>query len=227
MMMEDHFIELIDVTKVYHQGDNLVVALDHINLNLSKGGFVAITGKSGCGKSTLINILGGLDSPDQCHVMIQGEDISRMDDRRLTLFRRDRVGIIFQFFNLLPILNLEENIVLPHLLREGSNPSAAKMERLLQEIGLLERRYHHPHELSGGEMQRVAICRALINDPEIILADEPTGNLDSASGKQVLEILRRLRDEQGKTILLVTHSQEGAAIADRVIQMRDGKLLTE
>jgi putative ABC transport system ATP-binding protein len=225
MMMEDHFIELIDVTKVYHQGDNLVVALDHINLNLSKGGFVAITGKSGCGKSTLINILGGLDSPDQGHVMIQGEDISRMDDRRLTLFRRDRVGIIFQFFNLLPILNLEENIVLPHLLREGSNPSAAKMERLLQEIGLLERRYHHPHELSGGEMQRVAICRALINDPEIILADEPTGNLDSASGKQVLEILRRLRDEQGKTILLVTHSPEGAAIADRVVQMRDGRLL--
>ena len=186
--MEDHFIELMDVTKVYHQGDNLVVALDHINLSLSKGGFVAITGKSGCGKSTLINILGGLDSPDQGRVMIHGEDISRMDDRRLTLFRRDRVGIIFQFFNLLPILNLEENIVLPYLLREGSNPSAAKMERLLQETSLFERRYHHPHELSGGEMQRVAICRALINDPEIILADEPTGNLDSASGKQVLEI---------------------------------------
>jgi ABC-type lipoprotein export system ATPase subunit len=226
-MVEDHFIELMDVTKVYHQGDNRVIALDHVNLNLSKGGFIAITGKSGCGKSTLINILGGLDSPDQGRVMIQGEDISRMDDRRLTLFRRDRVGIIFQFFNLLPILNLEENIVLPYLLREGSSPPATKIERLLQEIGLLERRYHHPHELSGGEMQRVAICRALINDPEIILADEPTGNLDSTSGKQVLEILRRLRDEQGKTILLVTHSQEGASLADRVIQMRDGKLLTE
>jgi ABC-type lipoprotein export system ATPase subunit len=226
-MAEDHFIELMDVTKIYHQGDNPVVALDHINLNLSKGGFVAITGKSGCGKSTLINILGGLDSPDQGRVLIQGEDISRMDDRRLTLFRRDRVGIIFQFFNLLPILNLEENIVLPHLLREGSNPPSAKMDRLLQEMGLLERRYHHPHELSGGEMQRVAICRALINDPEIILADEPTGNLDSASGKQVLDILRRLRDDQGKTILLVTHSQEGASMADRVIQMRDGKLLME
>ncbi len=225
MMMEDHFIELIDVTKAYHQGDNRVLALDHIHLSLSKGGFIAITGKSGCGKSTLINILGGLDSPDEGRVMINGEDISRMDDRRLTLFRRDRVGIIFQFFNLLPILNLEENIALPYLLREGSNPPAAKMERLLQETGLLERRYHHPHELSGGEMQRVAICRALINDPEIILADEPTGNLDSASGKQVLEILRRLQDEQGKTILLVTHSQEGAAMADRVIQMRDGKLL--
>jgi putative ABC transport system ATP-binding protein len=223
--MEDHFIKLIDVTKIYHQGDNPVVALDHINLNISKEEFLAITGKSGCGKSTLINIIGGLDSPDQGQVMINGEDISSMDDRRLTLYRRDRVGIIFQFFNLLPILNLQENIVLPHLLREGSNPPAAKIEHLLQEMGLYERRYHRPHELSGGEMQRVAICRALMNDPEIILADEPTGNLDSASGKQVLEILRRLRDEQGKTIILVTHSQEGATLADRVIRMSDGKLL--
>ena len=224
-MMEDHFIELINVTKIYHRGDNPVVALDHINLTLSRGEFLAITGKSGCGKSTLINIIGGLDSPDQGQVMINGEDISKMDDRRLTLYRRDRVGIIFQFFNLLPILSLEENIVLPHLLREGSNPPAVKIDHLLQEMGLYERRYHHPHELSGGEMQRVAICRALINDPEIILADEPTGNLDSASGKLVLEILRRLRDEQGKTILLVTHSQEGAVIADRVMRMSDGKLL--
>ncbi len=224
-MREDHFIELIDVTKIYRQGDNPVVALDHVHLNISKGEFLAITGKSGCGKSTLINIIGGLDSPDQGQVMINSEDISLMDDRRLTLYRRDRVGIIFQFFNLLPILNLEENIVLPHLLREGSNPPAKKIEHLLREMALYERRYHHPHELSGGEMQRVAICRALINDPEIILADEPTGNLDSASGKKVLDILRRLREEQEKTVVLVTHSQEGAAMADRVVRMRDGKLL--
>jgi putative ABC transport system ATP-binding protein len=224
-MMEDHFIELINVAKIYHQGDNPVVALDHINLNLSRGEFLAIAGKSGCGKSTLINIIGGLDSPDKGQVMINGEDISQMDDRRLTLYRRDRVGIIFQFFNLLPILNLEENVVLPHLLQKGANPPAIKIENLLRKMGLYERRYHHPHELSGGEMQRVAICRALINDPEIILADEPTGNLDSASGKQVLEILRRLRDEQGKTIVLVTHSQEGAAMADRVIRMQDGRFL--
>jgi putative ABC transport system ATP-binding protein len=147
-----------------------------------------------------------------------------MDDYRLTLFRRNRVGIIFQFFNLLPILSVEENIGLPYLLMGNSNPPGPRIDRLLREVGLSQRRRHKPHELSGGEMQRVAICRALINDPELILADEPTGNLDSASGKEVLEILRRLRDEQGKTILLVTHSQEGAAIADRVLKMQDGKI---
>ena len=225
MTTEDRFIALMNVTKIYHQGVNPVVALDQIHLNISKGEFVAITGKSGCGKSTLINIIGGLDSPDQGQVMVGGEDLSLMDDRRLTLYRRDRVGIIFQFFNLLPILNLEENIVLPHLLREGSNPPVDKIDRLLHEMSLHERRTHYPHELSGGEMQRVAICRALINDPAIILADEPTGNLDSTSGKQVLEILRRLRSEQGKTVILVTHSQEGAATADRLIRMQDGRLL--
>ncbi len=224
-MAENHFIELIDVTKVYSQGENPVVALDHVNVNISKGEFLAVTGKSGCGKSTLINIIGGLDTPDGGLVMIDGEDISAMNDRRLTLYRRDRVGIIFQFFNLLPILNLKENIVLPRLLREGSNPPGDRIEYLLHEMDLFERRDHYPHELSGGEMQRVAICRALINDPDIILADEPTGNLDSASGKQVLDILRRLRDGQGKTVILVTHSQEGAAMADRVVRMRDGKLL--
>lgn len=225
VMRQDGFIGLVDVTKVYHQGEQRVVALDHIHLNISKGEFIAITGKSGCGKSTLINIIGGLDSPDQGQVLINGEDIALMDDRRLTLYRRDRVGIIFQFFNLLPILNLEENIALPYLLRKGSNPPAGKIEQLLHAMDLYERRVHRPHELSGGEMQRVAICRALINDPEIILADEPTGNLDSASGKQVLEILRRLRAEQAKTIVLVTHSQEGAAMADRVVRMRDGRLI--
>jgi len=224
-MTKDHLIELVDVTKIYHQGKNPVVALDHLNLEISRGELLAVTGKSGCGKSTLINIIGGLDSPDQGQVMVDGEDVTRMDDHWLTLFRRSRVGIVFQFFNLLPILTVEENIALPHLLIGNSNPPGARIDLLLNEMGLIQRRHHKPHELSGGEMQRVAICRALINDPELILADEPTGNLDSASGKEVLEILRRLRDEQQKTILLVTHSQEGAAIADRVLRMRDGRLL--
>ena len=215
----------MNVTKTYRQGDNPVVALDRVNLKISRNEFLAITGKSGCGKSTLINMIGGLDSPDEGQVIVDGEDISRMEDQRLTLFRRDRVGIIFQFFNLLPILTLEENIALPHLLKEGTNSLREKIDHLLNEMDLYQRRHHKPHELSGGEMQRVAICRALINDPDLILADEPTGNLDSASGRQVLEILRRLRDEQGKTILLVTHSPEGAAMADRVMRMKDGRLL--
>jgi ABC-type lipoprotein export system ATPase subunit len=225
--MENHFIKLMNVTKTYRQGDNPVVALDRVNLKISRNEFLAITGKSGCGKSTLINMIGGLDSPDEGQVIVDGEDISRMEDQRLTLFRRDRVGIIFQFFNLLPILTLEENIALPHLLKEGTNSLREKIDHLLNEMDLYQRRHHKPHELSGGEMQRVAICRALINDPDLILADEPTGNLDSASGRQVLEILRRLRNEQGKTILLVTHSPEGAAMADRVMRMKDGRLLVE
>jgi putative ABC transport system ATP-binding protein len=224
-MPQNHLIELSNVTKIYQQGNTSIKALDHLNLKISKGEFLAISGRSGCGKSTLINIIGGLDIPDYGRVMVDGEDITQMDDHRLTLFRRKRVGIIFQFFNLLPILSVEENIALPHLFMENLNPPEAKIDRLLQEMDLSERRYHKPHELSGGEMQRAAICRALINDPDIILADEPTGNLDSASGKQVLEILKRLKEEQGKTILLVTHSQEGATMADRVLKMRDGKLL--
>jgi ABC-type lipoprotein export system ATPase subunit len=224
-MKEDSLIELIDITKIYHQGDNRVVALDHLDLNVSKGEFLAIMGKSGCGKSTLINILGGLDTPDQGQVLINGEDLARMDEHRLTLFRRDQVGIIFQFFNLLPILSLEENVALPHLLKGSPNTLQARLDQLLREMDLYQRKNHKPNELSGGEMQRAAICRALINDPGIILADEPTGNLDTSSGRQVLEILRRLKDEQGKTVLLVTHSPEGAAMADRVLKMKDGKLL--
>jgi putative ABC transport system ATP-binding protein len=224
-MLKNDFIQLSNVTKIYHQGDTPVVALDHLDLEVSKGEFLAITGKSGCGKSTLINILGGIDTPDEGRILFDGEDMTKMDDRRLTLFRRKQVGIIFQFFNLLPILSVEENIALPHLLMGHSISPEAKIDHLLQEMGLSERRHHQPHELSGGEMQRVAICRALINDPELILADEPTGNLDSVSGKQVLEILKRLKEEHGKTILLVTHSQEGAAIADRVLRMRDGRLV--
>ena len=223
-MEKDPFIQLEDITKIYSQGKTPVSALDHLHLKISRGEFLAVTGKSGCGKSTLINILGGLDSPDSGRIIVDGEDLSRMDDRRLTLFRRDRVGIIFQFFNLLPILSLEENIALPVQLKGGVDSSRERIERLLHETGLYERRHHRPQELSGGEMQRVAICRALINDPDLILADEPTGNLDSASGKQVLEILRRLKDEREKTVLLVTHSTEGAAMADRVLKMKDGKL---
>jgi len=224
--MNDHFIELLNVTKIYHQGDNPVVALDHINLKISKGEFLAITGKSGCGKSTLINIIGGLDSPDQGTIMIDGEEISQMEDRLLTLFRRDRIGIVFQFFNLLPILDLEENIILPHFLREGSNPPSERIDRLLREMGLFERRHHKPHELSGGEMQRVAICRALINDPEIILADEPTGNLDTETGEELFNLLMHLNKEKGITFIIVTHNESLSKRCHRTLRMIDGRIVS-
>ncbi len=223
--MTDSFIELKNVTKTYRQGETPVVALDRLDLRIFEGEFLAVTGKSGCGKSTLINMIGGLDSPDHGRVIVKGEDLTEMDDRRLTLFRRDKVGIIFQFFNLLPILTIEENIALPFLLKNGSDTVKSKVDQLLRQLGLFDRRSHRPHELSGGEMQRVAICRALVNDPEIILADEPTGNLDSSTGSRVLEILKQLNGEEGKTILLVTHSREGAAVADRILKMEDGRLL--
>jgi len=225
-MTPDHFIELANVTKTYHQGEQPVVALDRVNLEIRRGEVLAVTGRSGCGKSTLINIIAGLDSPDEGRVAINGEDITRMDDRRVTLFRRKQIGIIFQFFNLLPILTLEENVALPYLLQGNSGPPDSRIDALLRQTGLIERKKHLPHQLSGGEMQRVAICRALVNDPEIILADEPTGNLDSVSGREILGILRGLRDDQGKTILLVTHSQEGEAIADRVLRMSDGRIIS-
>lgn len=221
-MLKNHFIKLSNVTKIYQQGNTPVVALDHLHLKILKGEFLAITGKSGCGKSTLINIIGGLDAPDQGQVMVDGEDITQMDDHRLTLFRRKRVGIIFQLFNLLPILSVEENIALPHLLMGNSNPPEAKIDRLLQEMGLSERRHHKPHELSGGEMQRVAICRALINDPELILADEPTGNLDFDLSVHFLGLLKDIQ-ARGTTIIVATHNRELVEVAKkRVIQIKEG-----
>jgi putative ABC transport system ATP-binding protein len=221
---------MVEIMNIFEMKDfsiyyGSLIAVKRVTLAIETNKITAIIGPSGCGKSTLNTILSGLDTPDQGRVLIDGEDLTQMDDRRLTLFRRGQIGIVFQFFNLLPILNLEENILLPHLLNGGSDRAGSPTDHLLREMGLYERRNHKPHELSGGELQRAAICRAMINDPEIILADEPTGNLDSASGRQVLEIFRRLKDEHGKTILLVTHSQEGAAIADRILKMKDGKLL--
>ena len=206
-MTENHFIELIDVTKTYSLGSNPVVALDRLDLQVSRGEFLAITGKSGCGKSTLINILGGLDTPDQGRVLIDGEDLTQMDDRRLTLFRRGQIGIVFQFFNLLPILNLEENILLPHLLNGGSDRAGSPTDHLLREMGLYERRNHKPHELSGGELQRAAICRAMIDDPEIILADEPTGNLDPDLTADIINLLILL-NTKGTTVVVATHDAD-------------------
>ena len=222
---QDMIIKLIDVTKVYHEGDHEVQALAGVNLEVPRGQFVAIRGPSGCGKSTMINLVGGLDVPTQGKVIIDQIHLAHMDDTQLTRFRRERVGIIFQFFNLIPILDVRENVALPFLIK--GKPTREANERameLLRMVGLLERQHHHAQEISGGEMQRVAIARALINDPDIILADEPTGNLDSKTGRKILEVLSRLNSDLRKTIIMATHSTEATRCADRTLMMRDGHI---
>ena len=218
-------IKLVDVTKIYHLGSQQVTALDRVSLEILRGEFLAITGPSGCGKSTLINLLGGLDVPTSGKVIINGVNLADMDDVRLTRFRRERVGIIFQFFNLIPILDVRENVALPFLIK--GMPAKEANERaagLLRMVGLLDRQNHHAQDISGGEMQRAAIARALINDPDIILADEPTGNLDSRAGRRILEVLSRLKADLEKTVILATHSSDTAQFADRQLMMRDGRL---
>jgi len=221
-------IKLVEVTKIYRQGSQQVTAVDRVSLEIPRGEFLAITGSSGCGKSTLLNLLGGLDVPTSGQVIIDGVDLADMDDTRMTRFRRERVGIIFQFFNLIPILDVRENVALPFLIRgmpaKDANERATELLRMVE---LLDRQNHHAQDISAGEMQRVAIARALINDPDIILADEPTGNLDSRTGKKILEVLSRLKTDLKKTVILATHSSDAAQFADRQLMMRDGRLHRE
>ncbi len=221
----DVIIRLAGVTKIYDGANQDVKALDGVDLEVPRGEFLAISGPSGCGKSTLINLVGGLDVPTQGQVIVDRIDLGNMDDDQLTRFRRDRVGIIFQFFNLIPILNVRENVALPFLIKGRSIREAnERATELLRMVGLVERQHHHAPEISGGEMQRVAIARALINDPDIILADEPTGNLDSRTGRKVLEVLARLNSDLKKTIIMATHSAEATRIAHREIRLRDGRI---
>jgi putative ABC transport system ATP-binding protein len=221
-------IKLIDVTKVYRQGSQHVTAVDQVSMEVPRGEFLAITGPSGCGKSTLINLLGGLDVPTSGKILIDAVNLADMDDLRLTHFRRERVGIIFQFFNLIPILDVQENVALPFLIRGMPVKEANKRAtELLSMVELLDRQKHYAQDISGGEMQRVAIARALINDPDIILADEPTGNLDSKTGKKILEVLSRLKTDLKKTVILATHSNDATDFADRQLMMRDGRVYGE
>lgn len=220
-------ISLRGVTKSYPVieggGAREVHALRGIDLEVRSGEVLAVVGRSGCGKSTLLNLLGGIDSPSSGTVQVAGLAIEQLDEAQLTHYRRNTVGIIFQFFNLLPLLTVTENAVLPALLAgQEREASARRAAELLEAVGLGHRLQQQASLLSGGEMQRVAIARALINDPPLILADEPTGNLDTASAAGVLETLTTLARERGKTVLLVTHSREAAAIADRTREMRDG-----
>ncbi|BBL78275.1 ABC transporter ATP-binding protein [Rubrobacter xylanophilus] len=221
-------VRTLSLEKVYGSGPTAVRALRGVSLSFSNGEFAAIMGPSGSGKSTLLHLLGGLDRPTSGRVAVGGVDLSGLSDRRLTLLRRERIGFVFQFFNLIPTLTAEENILLPALIA-GERPSrhADRLKELLELVGLSERRAHRPEALSGGEQQRVAIARALLRSPDIVLADEPTGNLDSGAGTGVLELLRESAARYGQTIIMVTHDPRAASFADRVVFLSDGRVVDE
>jgi putative ABC transport system ATP-binding protein len=218
-------LEAAQIWKQYRLGEHPVNALAGVDFAVERGDFVAIMGPSGSGKSTLLHLLGGLDRPSDGEITLAGLRLSVLNDNRATLARRHNVGFIFQFYNLLPTLTAEENITLP-LIIDGQNPARfrERVDALLDLVGLVDRRHHKPDQLSGGEQQRVAIARALVTQPAIVLADEPTGNLDSKTGTAIMELLRRSRDELQQTIIIVTHDPRAAAYADRVVFLRDGQV---
>ena len=221
-------VQTQNLTKIYGSGSTAVTALDHVNINIHDGEFVAIMGPSGCGKSTLLHLLGGLDTPSDGKVVIDGMSIAEMPDDQLTELRRRRIGFVFQFFNLIPVLNAAENAALPITL-DGVKPAdaAAKAREWLGRFGLADRSANRPDQLSGGEQQRVAIARALVAEPSLILADEPTGNLDTRSGDEIASLLRNVSKEYNRTIVMVTHDPRIAAYADRIIFLKDGKVVDE
>ncbi|MBW9172738.1 ABC transporter ATP-binding protein [Clostridium estertheticum] len=215
-----------NLTKTYGIGETKVTALDNLNLRISKGQFVAIIGSSGSGKSTLLHMLGGVDNPTKGKIYIDDIDISSMNETELAIFRRRKVGIIYQFYNLIPTLNVEKNILLPMLL-DGKKPKKEEFDKIIKMLGLNERLNHLPNQLSGGQQQRVAIARALIYRPSIILADEPTGNLDRANTEAILEMLRFSNKEYNQTMILITHDEKIALSADRVITIEDGRIVSD
>ena len=218
-------LEAVGLRKRYVMGEVSVEALRGVDFVDKRGEFVAIMGPSGSGKSTLLHLLGGLDDPTDGEVLLAGQPLAQLSDDRLTLIRRRQVGFVFQFFNLLPTLTAAENVALP-LLIDGRRLEdyEERVADLLALVGLADRAGHRPDQLSGGEQQRVAIARAFVNDPEVVLADEPTGNLDSAAGEEILRLLRRMRDEKGQTIVMVTHNEHAAEYADRIVRLRDGRI---
>ena len=217
---------VIDAVKVYGRGENEVRALDGVSVEFATGRFTAIMGPSGSGKSTLMHSVAGLDTPTAGTVTLDGVEITGLDDGALTELRRDKLGFVFQFFNLLPVLSAEENIVLP-LSIAGRKPDQAWVDQLVDAVGLADRRTHRPSELSGGQQQRVAVARALVSKPAVLFADEPTGNLDSKASADVLALLRRAVDDFDQTVIMVTHDPVAAAHADRLITLQDGKLVND
>jgi putative ABC transport system ATP-binding protein len=220
------FVRLDGLSKSYQEGSQLRTVLTSADADFAQGEFVAILGKSGSGKSTLLNLISGIDLVDGGDIWVSGQQLTALDERQRTLFRRRNIGFVFQFFNLIPTLTVWENVVLPLELAGVDNGEASqRVATLLEAVGLLDRRETFPDRLSGGEQQRVAIARALAHDPLLVLADEPTGNLDEETGKQVMALLDRLTRQNGKNLVLVTHSNEAAAYADRILTLRDGKLV--
>lgn len=214
------------LSKVYGTGDTAVRALDDVSFSIEQGQFVAIVGPSGSGKSTLLHILGGVDSPTSGKVKIGDTDISKLDETALAIFRRRQIGLIYQFYNLIPILTVEENMTLP-LLLDGKKPDRQMLHTLVSTLGLSERLHHLPNQLSGGQQQRVSIGRALLNNPALMLADEPTGNLDSENSKEIITLLRRFNREFNQTVVIITHDERIALSADRVISVQDGKIVRD
>lgn len=219
-------LKVENLSKKYGKGESEVIAVDNVNFSVEKGEFLAIVGSSGSGKSTLLHLLGGVDRPTSGKVYVDGKDIYSLSDDNLAIFRRRQVGIIYQFYNLIPILNVEENITLPCDL-DGNKVDEKRLNELLKSLGLENRRKHLPNELSGGQQQRVSIGRALINNPAIILADEPTGNLDSKASEEIVELLKLTNKKYKQTIIMITHNLEIANEADRVLRIEDGKIVKE
>ncbi len=222
-VMNMNILEVQNLCKTYGKGEAQVRALDHVSFSVGKGEFIAIVGESGSGKSTLLNVVGALDNPTSGKVLIDGKDIFSMPEKKLTVFRRQNIGFIFQSFNLIPELNVEQNITFP-LLLDYQKPDQKYVEELLEILGLKERRKHLPSQLSGGQQQRVAIGRALAARPAIIMADEPTGNLDSRNSQEVITLLKSMSAKYRQTILMITHNENHADATDRVLRMTDGRL---
>ncbi len=217
-------VKVENLVKKYGKDENEVIAVNNVSFTVEKGEFVAIVGSSGSGKSTLLHLIGGVDRPTSGKVFIDGKDIYKMSDDNLAIFRRRQIGLIYQFYNLIPILNVEENITLPCDL-DNKKVEKQKLNNLLQTLGLESRRKHLPNELSGGQQQRTSIGRAMITNPSIILADEPTGNLDSKASDEIVNLLKKSNKEFKQTIIMITHNMEIAKIADRVLKMEDGKII--
>ncbi len=216
-------LDVKNLSKIYGKGDTMVKALDNVSFSVEQGEFVAIIGPSGSGKSTLLHILGGVDTPTSGSVVINDTDISTLDETALAIFRRRQIGLVYQFYNLIPILTVEENLTLP-LLLDGRKPDKKQISSLIERLGLSQRLTHLPNQLSGGQQQRVSIGRALVNNPALMLADEPTGNLDSENSREIISLLRHFNKELNQTVIIITHDEKIALSADRIISIEDGKI---